>query len=350
MGCQKGLTGSPARLKKFSKQAELEAQGAREERVELNARELDEGDLFGIRAIQSGYFGGVAQSRPTSPTGSHSPQGSTSNTLLGSRPSPKLIATTPTSSVTALPLDARQPSSSPLGQDVVSLRDGSRSMAAPRRNLTPTLRLQPSEAELSGRINHDPAVNLSLDLPPTPLRPIVPRSFAGSRSPSPTSHDQASDDHYAPSALRPGRVQDSKGHPPPVSHAEIHRADVQSQAGSIVSGRSTTDDLRQDGAQSPNQGYRSPYEEDRGRPAKPPPSAQTDPLAWDEAYLPRGTPPDASPNVTRQARDAQGKGIDMATFLAESSPALKPPSQSLPASSRPPVTGGPRSFKNSINL
>ena len=48
---------------------ELEA-GPKEDTVELNQREKDEGDLFGIRAIEAGFFAGVAQSRPTSRAGS----------------------------------------------------------------------------------------------------------------------------------------------------------------------------------------------------------------------------------------------------------------------------------------
>lgn len=41
---------------------------------ELNMREKDEGDLFGIRAIEAGFFGGVAQSAPNSVV--NSPAGS----------------------------------------------------------------------------------------------------------------------------------------------------------------------------------------------------------------------------------------------------------------------------------
>lgn len=320
------LTGSSARLKKFTKEAELEAQGAREERVELNARELDEGDLFGIRAIQSGYFGGVAQSRPSSPTGSHSPQGSTSNPVLAGHPSPKLIATTPMSSVTALPLTARQPSPSPRGRDVPS-RQGSRSTVAPPRNLTPTLRLRPSEAELHGRINHDPAIILTRE----PSRAAVPSSLAGSRSPSPTSQDQASADRYSPSALRPDRPQDSKYQPQPAAPVEIRGVDIRSQAGSIVSTRSTMDDARPDDVQSSNPGYRSPYEEYRERPAKPLTSAQPDQPPWDEADHPRHIPRDAAANGSRPLRDAHGKGNDFALFLDESSQTVKSPSQSLHA-------------------
>ena len=317
------------RLKKFAKQAELEAQGAREERVELNARELDEGDLFGIRAIQSGYFGGVAQSRPVSPVRDSSPEGSTSNTLLGSRPSPKLIATTPMSSVTALPLDARQASPSPLSHDASSLREGSRSVASSRRNLTPiNPRLQPSEAELNGRINHDPAVNMSLEIPPSPLRPTAAHSSPGSRSPSPSyPFPPTRDDHQAPAALRPGKPQEIRGYAQPLSHAEMHGPDIRSQSGSIVS-RSTTDDLRQDGARSPNQEYRSPYEE---YPVRSFPYAPADRPLSDELYyptrsshVPRGAPPTAN-------RLDEGKNRHPTTFLDEGSQTLKSRSQPLHA-------------------
>ncbi|KAA6411480.1 MAG: integral membrane [Lasallia pustulata] len=97
-------------LQKHTKREELEATGAREEVYELHSRELDGGDLFGIRAIESGYYGGVAQSRPTSAAGSHSPSGSISDTLMGSHVSLTFHGTTPTSSMQSLPIIARQPS------------------------------------------------------------------------------------------------------------------------------------------------------------------------------------------------------------------------------------------------
>ncbi|EHL01176.1 hypothetical protein M7I_2869 [Glarea lozoyensis 74030] len=37
----------------------------------INQRVLDEGDLFGVRALEGGYFGGVSQSRPSSPSPSY---------------------------------------------------------------------------------------------------------------------------------------------------------------------------------------------------------------------------------------------------------------------------------------
>jgi len=42
------------------------------DKEKLVARQLDEGDLFGVRALEAGYFGGVAQSRPSSPAPSTS--------------------------------------------------------------------------------------------------------------------------------------------------------------------------------------------------------------------------------------------------------------------------------------
>ena len=260
----------------------------------------------------------------------YSPEGSTSNTLLGSRPSPKLIASTPMSSVTVLPLDARQSSPSPLGHDASSLREASRSTASPRRNLTPiNPRLQPSEAELSGRINHDPAVNMSLEIPPSPLRPTAAHASPGSRSPSPSyPFPMTSDDHQAPAALRPGKPQEIRGYTQPLTHAEMHGPDIRSQSGSIVS-RSTTDDLRQDGTRSPNQEYRSPYEEYPVRSLHHAP-ADDRPLS-DELYystrssgLPRGAPPTAN-------RLDAGKKRHPATFLDEGSQTLKSRSQPLHA-------------------
>ena len=294
--------------------------------MELNARELDEGDLFGIRAIQSGYFGGVAQSRPASPGGSHSPEGSASNTLLGSRPSPKLVATTPMSSVTALPLDARQSSPSPLGQDAAALREGSRSAASARRNLTPiNPRLQPSEAERNGRINHDPSINMSLEIPPSPLRPTAAHSSPGSRSPSPSyPFPISSDDNQTtPTALRPGRAQEMKGYTQNLSHSDIHGTEIRSQSGSIVS-RSTTDESRPDRDRAPNQEYRSPYEE---YPVGSLRSAPMDRPVSDDLYYPSqssSAPRNAPPIATRLPPPHEGKKSNLAAFLDEDSHILKP--------------------------
>lgn len=52
---------------------EVKAKGLANDKERLNQREMDEGDLFGVRALEAGYFGGVAQSRPSSPTPSTTP-------------------------------------------------------------------------------------------------------------------------------------------------------------------------------------------------------------------------------------------------------------------------------------
>ncbi|KAI4166307.1 MAG: hypothetical protein LQ342_000197 [Letrouitia transgressa] len=245
-----------SRLKKHIKRENLEASGAREERVELNKREPDEGDLFGIRAIQSGYYGGVAQSRPNSSHGSI--EGSSSNTLLGSHGSPKLAAS-PSSSVTILPLDSRK--SSPLAHKSISAEDLGMP-TTPKRNAPTPLRttLQPSVAELSGRVNHDPAVNMLLEVPPSPAatsRPPTTYMDNNDRRP-PSSYFPAQ--HNGGQHAPLGAPQDS---PPanlkrsstrPVSAAESRQNSTQghhSQSASIISG--TTDASTQDGQRSPTQ-------------------------------------------------------------------------------------------------
>ena len=246
--------------------AELEASGNQEERVELNARELDEGDLFGVRAIQSGYFGGVAQSRPGSVAGSHSPHES-SSTFLGTHPSPNLVATTPMSSVTSLPLDPRHASP---GRQSLLLPTGVGRTATPQRTRSRPIKsaLQPSEAELSGRINHDPAVNMSLEIPPSPLSstrpPISNRdshttSSAGSRSPSPSyPFPPRSKDHHAPvEPLHSDLSKERRVSARPDSPAGHHTQQVHSQSASIVS------------RSSDNDGPRSPDPESTEFPTRP---------------------------------------------------------------------------------
>ncbi|KAH8660932.1 hypothetical protein BGZ60DRAFT_114943 [Tricladium varicosporioides] len=61
------------RTKKHMKLDEVKAKGLANDKERLNQREMDEGDLFGVRALEAGYFGGVAQSRPSSPTPSTTP-------------------------------------------------------------------------------------------------------------------------------------------------------------------------------------------------------------------------------------------------------------------------------------
>lgn len=287
------------RLKKHIKlAAELEASGAREERVELNARELDEGDLFGVRAIQSGYFGGVAQSRPSSAAGSHSPDGSTSNIFFGSHPSPNLTATTPMSSVTSLPLDARQASSP---RQSPPLPNGAGRTVTPQRPLLRPIKsaLQPSEAELSGRINHDPGINMSLEIPPSPLTSTRPAtsngdthatSSAGSRSPSPSYPFpfNNTNNHAPAGALHPDLPKDRRVSARPVSTAGHHKQQVHSQSASIVSRSSDN---------SNHDIPRSPTQENTESPTRPARTLHADRSSSRGSYhfprtssLPRGAP------------------------------------------------------------
>lgn len=128
--------------------------------MELNRREKDEGDLFGIRALEAGYFAGIPQSRPTSRAASPAggPMMSTS-TLVGGFNSPKMMSHSMASSVTSLPLAHTQDRN----------RDSDTLPSPPRRTSPPTSKLLPSEAEIHGRHNFNAAVNMSLDVPPSPV-------------------------------------------------------------------------------------------------------------------------------------------------------------------------------------
>lgn len=56
------------RLKRNSKNPRVDSITTINDEEKLVAGKHDEGGLFGVRAIEAGYFGGVAQSRPSSPT------------------------------------------------------------------------------------------------------------------------------------------------------------------------------------------------------------------------------------------------------------------------------------------
>ncbi|KAI5811275.1 hypothetical protein DFH27DRAFT_605381 [Peziza echinospora] len=69
------------REKKLMKESVVAASPAKEELHNLNRREEEEGDLFGIRALENGFYGGVAQSRPATPISG----GSSNLTLVAPR-------------------------------------------------------------------------------------------------------------------------------------------------------------------------------------------------------------------------------------------------------------------------
>jgi hypothetical protein len=133
-----------SRLKKKEKIAILEAANKTTDKEKLvGSRKLGEGDLFGARALEHGYFGGVAQSRSNSPSPSYvlSPD----TTVVDWSSSDKLRNFSAASSVVDFPRSGNTSVSSlPIGADWST------------RKPSP-LRLQPSDAELSGRINHDPS-------------------------------------------------------------------------------------------------------------------------------------------------------------------------------------------------
>ncbi|KAF2657247.1 hypothetical protein K491DRAFT_703574 [Lophiostoma macrostomum CBS 122681] len=217
------------KMKQYKKEESVEV-GARDDQVELNQREKDEGDLFGVRAIEAGFYAGIPQSRPTSRAGSiaGSPSMSTS-TLVGGFNSPKVATHSMASSVTTLPL-AHMNSTN---RDSETLPSNS-----PPRNKRspPTIKLRPSEAELSGRLNHNTAVNMNLNVPPSPILARGPQSptFGGSDSgdddgqTSPRSlSPNYRPDHYAPI---PPRLPMPEG-----LRATVHEAEEtsRSQAGSV---------------------------------------------------------------------------------------------------------------------
>ena len=182
-------------MAKLTKELKVE-EGPREDQVELNQREKDEGDLFGIRAIEAGFYAGIPQSRPTSRAGSIAGSPSMSSSTLiggGGLNTPKIQSNSMNNSVTSLPLartTERYRDSETLPSD-----------SPPQNKATPAIRLQPSDAQVTGNINHSSAVNMSLNVPPSPV--------TSRHSPSPTfdgSDDGDNDaqaanykpDHYVP--------------------------------------------------------------------------------------------------------------------------------------------------------
>ena len=216
------------RLKKHI-QKDLEAATVKDDTVELtlNQREKDEGDLFGIRAIEAGFYAGVAQSRPTSRAGSRAgsiaghPNLSTS-TLVANPNSPLLKPHSNGGSMVSLPLAGKNGN-----RDSETLPD--------RRPSPSNIKLRPSEAELNGRHNpYDPAVDMSLEVPASPGFRTQRTTFGGS--------DSDSDGALSPRSLSPSgdfNAQTYKPLPsiamPDALHVSYHTGDEasSSQAASL---------------------------------------------------------------------------------------------------------------------
>ncbi len=236
------------RIKKFTKKADLEAAGKTEERHELNTRELDEGDLFGVRAIESGYFGGVAQSRPASLAGSpiSSRRNSVSDTMAGRQPAPKIAASSPSGSVSNLPAahsPARRTTHAPAQDDEIGA-------AAPGKRRVPSpmnLGLRPSQAELTGRHNLDPSVDMNLNVPPSPVNGSRPRTAGSDTSSEPHSpsfplNAKRKTEHNDVSHLAPHNDSERSARHIPTPNNPAYN--VKSEAASIVSGTGSSSSLR----------------------------------------------------------------------------------------------------------
>jgi len=159
------------KLKK-ARAAELEA-GPNQETEELNQREKDEGDLFGIRAIEAGFYAGIAQSQPTSRATSamsmHHP-GTSTSTLVGGNVSPPLMKNQSTNN------------------SVYSLHLGENEANSPPRSVSPSMKLRPSDAELNGRRHHGA---------------VVQRPTQRGQSPTFGDSDSESDSFQSPPSMSP---------------------------------------------------------------------------------------------------------------------------------------------------
>lgn len=235
--------------------------------------------------------------------------------------------------MTSLPLDARQASSP---RQSLPLPTGVGRTATPPRPKPRPIKsgLLPSQAELSGRINHDPAVNMSLEIPPSPLtstRPPISNgeshatSGAGSRSPSPSYPfpSSSTDNHASSRPLNPDLPNEGKVFVRPVSTAEHHKQQVHSQSASIVS--RSSDNSNHDGPRSPNQEYTEfPTRPARARHADRSSSRGSHNLSYHlprTNSLPRGV---LSSNVDER-QDYQGKHRTVDTLMDEDLQKRQPP-------------------------
>lgn len=149
---------------------EAKAKAANEEgkveQIALNQREEGEGDLFGIRALERGFYGGVAQSRPTTPT----PGNMSTSTLVPSAANIPFGQKTAGNSATS---------------SVITIDVGN-----------------PKPAGISAN-RSDVAVDMGLTVPDSPKLPRSPESprFPRERSPSPLSYSPQLDSNIPTSGL-----------------------------------------------------------------------------------------------------------------------------------------------------
>lgn len=137
---------------------EAKAKAANEEgkveQIALNQREEGEGDLFGIRALERGFYGGVAQSRP-------------------STPNPNMSTATLVPSAANIPFGQKSTSAT---SSVITIDVGNPKIAQPVPHHAPR--------------RNDVAVDMGLTVPDSPRQPRSPElsGFPRDRSPSPLSN------------------------------------------------------------------------------------------------------------------------------------------------------------------
>lgn len=181
-----------SRLKQHLKLEDEDGRESKDSHRVLNARDKDDGHLFGVRAIEAGYFGGVAQSANNSPN--LSPRVSVvalSPTFHGS----EHARSTSTSSAFDLniygrisaadsynnpPSSSRQTSlQSPVSPTIPSIAYAVRKTPSPTKwsPISPAsspiqvpsmahirqIALRPSTAERTGRHSHDPPIETPID-------------------------------------------------------------------------------------------------------------------------------------------------------------------------------------------
>lgn len=157
---------------------EAKAKAANEEgkieQIALNQREEGEGDLFGIRALERGFTGGVAQSRP-------------------STPNPHMSTSTLVPSAVNIPFGQKSVGSAT--SSVITIDVGN---PKPVQPAVTSDRIAPQFAKRS-----DVAVDMQLAVPESPRLPRSPESpkfpRETTRSPSPLSHNLPHLDSTIPS-------------------------------------------------------------------------------------------------------------------------------------------------------
>jgi hypothetical protein len=199
----------------------MEGGAVQEEEKVLTMHSQDAGSLFGIRAIEAGHYGGVAQSRgnsmASSLVGTPSPSMtdfsksatsfSTTTTRFSPGPQPDPRSTTFSTSSSILRLsrfggEMHNQNGHPTGgshlriasQPLDLLDKSKRSSTSPTK--LANVKLRPSYAEENKRHNHSP-VDMNLTVPPSP----VSQSFAHAvrNSPSPPSQESVPSLRNSPS-------------------------------------------------------------------------------------------------------------------------------------------------------